>query len=165
MGVWNTAMIAELIVLKFGVSYNPRYLSSLLKKLGLTYQKACFISDRLDEEAYQKKRKEWVEKTWPGILRTAKATHAVIVFGDEISFRMWGRWCAPGATRQAACGEDQRHPRGCEHAKSSFECDSLFILNAHTDISSPSHPSRRHRGTEILCTRRCLRVSVREPEA
>jgi len=31
-GVWNTALIAELVVLKFGVKYNPRYLSSLLKK-------------------------------------------------------------------------------------------------------------------------------------
>jgi transposase len=34
-GVWNTAMIAELIWRRFGVRYNPRYLSSLLKKLGL----------------------------------------------------------------------------------------------------------------------------------
>ncbi|MCP4399870.1 MAG: transposase [bacterium] len=31
-GVWNTAMIAELILVKFGVSYNPRSLSSVLKK-------------------------------------------------------------------------------------------------------------------------------------
>ncbi len=83
-------MIAELIMLTFGVSYNPRYLTRLLKKLGLTYQKAGFISDHLDEEVYQKTRKEWVEKTWPGILRTAKETNAVIVFGDEVSFRMWG---------------------------------------------------------------------------
>ncbi len=45
------------------------------------YQKACFISDRLDEEEYQKKRKEWVEKTWPGILKEANEKHAVILFG------------------------------------------------------------------------------------
>ena len=89
-GVWNTAMIAELIMVKFGVSYNPRYLSSVLKKLGLTYQKACFISDRLDEEAYQKTRKEWVEKTWPSILKEAREKHAVILFGDDVSFKMWG---------------------------------------------------------------------------
>ena len=32
-GIWNTAMIAELIWLKFEVHYNLNYLSSLLKKL------------------------------------------------------------------------------------------------------------------------------------
>jgi len=98
-GIWNTAMIAELILVKFRVSYNPRYLSSLLKKLGMTYQKACFVSDRLDEQAYQKKRAEWVENTWPGILRTANATNAVILFGDEVSFRMWGSLARTWAPR------------------------------------------------------------------
>ncbi|MCP4397380.1 MAG: IS630 family transposase [bacterium] len=98
-GVWTTAMIAELILLKCEVTYNPRYLSSVLKKLGITYQKACFISDRLDEKAYQKKRQEWVENTWPGILRTAKETNAVILFGDEVSFRMWGSLARTWAPR------------------------------------------------------------------
>ena len=45
-GIWNCAMIAELILLKFSVCYNLNYLPSLLKKLGLSYQKAHFISDR-----------------------------------------------------------------------------------------------------------------------
>jgi len=45
-GIWNSAMIAEVIWLKFEVLYNLNYLSSLLKKPGLSYQKACFISDR-----------------------------------------------------------------------------------------------------------------------
>ncbi len=31
-GIWNAAMIMELILAKFGVKYNPRYLSKLLKK-------------------------------------------------------------------------------------------------------------------------------------
>ena len=44
-GIWNTAMIAELIWLKFEVRYNQNYLSSLLKKLGFSYQKACFVTD------------------------------------------------------------------------------------------------------------------------
>ena len=89
-GVWNTALIAELILLKFGVKYNPRYLSSLLKKMGLSYQKARFISDRYDEENYKKIRKEWVDITWPKILKNAKKSKAVILFGDEVSFAMWG---------------------------------------------------------------------------
>ena len=49
-GLWNSAMIAEVIWLKFGVRYNVNYLSSLLKKLGLSYQKARFISDRQEQE-------------------------------------------------------------------------------------------------------------------
>jgi transposase len=68
-GVWNSAMIAERIGLRFGARYHPRYLSSLLKKLGLSYQKARFICDRADEEAFQRARQQWVEQTWPSILR------------------------------------------------------------------------------------------------
>jgi transposase len=89
-GMWNTALIAELILLKFGVKYNPRYLSSLLKKMGLSYQKARFISDKCDIESYEKARQKWTDVTWPQILREAKKTNAVILFGDEISFAMWG---------------------------------------------------------------------------
>jgi len=87
-GVWNTAMINELIKLKFSVSYNERYLARLLKKIGLSYQKARFISDRLDEEEYLKKREEWIEKTLPEILKKAKGKGAIVLFGDEISFAM-----------------------------------------------------------------------------
>lgn len=83
-------MIAELILLKFGVKYNPRYLSTLLKKMGLSYQKARFISDRCDEEEYEKARQKWVSQTWPQILKEAKEKNAVILFGDEVSFAMWG---------------------------------------------------------------------------
>lgn len=89
-GIWNTAMIGELIVRKFKVSYNLNYLSTLLKKIGLSYQKAIFVSDRQEEEKYEQARKEWVEKTWPEIVKKAEKENAVILFGDEVSFAMWG---------------------------------------------------------------------------
>ncbi len=89
-GVWNTAMINELILRRYGVSYSPRYLSALLKKMGLSYQKAAFMSDRTDEEKYEKQRKKWLEETWPAILKQAKKEGSVILFGDEVSFAMWG---------------------------------------------------------------------------
>ena len=89
-GIWNSAMIAEVIWLKFEVRYNLNYLSSLLKKLGLSYQKARFISDRQDEEKYQAARKEWLEKTLPAIIKKAEAENSVVLFGDEVSFAMWG---------------------------------------------------------------------------
>ena len=89
-GGWNTAMIAEVILRRFGVKYNPRYLSSLLKKMGLSYQKAKFITHRCDEEEYEKARQRWVKKTWPKLLEQAKKTGAIILFLDEVSFAMWG---------------------------------------------------------------------------
>ena len=52
-GIWNSAMIGEVIWLKFGVTYNLNYLSSLLKKLVFSYKKARFVSDRQEEEKYE----------------------------------------------------------------------------------------------------------------
>jgi transposase len=98
-GIWNTALIAELILLKFGVKYNPRYLSSLLKNMGLSYQKSKFISDKLDEGKLKKAREEWYDERWPRILKKAKKTKAVILFGDEVSFAMWGSLARTWAPR------------------------------------------------------------------
>ena len=39
-GVWNSAMILTVIQKEFNVTYNPRYLCTLLKSIGLTYQKS-----------------------------------------------------------------------------------------------------------------------------
>lgn len=89
-GVWTSAMLVELIRRRWGVYYNPRYLSSLLAKLGLSYQKACFVSDRQDEASYKQARREWVEETWPAILKEAQERGAVILFADEVSFALWG---------------------------------------------------------------------------
>lgn len=98
-GVWNTARIAELIGRRFGVRYPPRYLSTLLKKRGLSYQKARFISDRSDEEEYERARREWMEQRWPRIVQQAKATGAAILFADEVSFAMWGSLSRTWAVR------------------------------------------------------------------
>ena len=87
-GVWNSPMIAEVIWIEFKVIFNPRYLCRLLKKIGLSFQKGAFEADRTDDN--EKKRKEWVGKTWPEILQKAKEKEAVILFGDEVSFAQWG---------------------------------------------------------------------------
>lgn len=85
-GIWTSGMIAELVLREFNVIYSPRYLCELLKKIGLSYLKAAFVSDHLDEE----KRKQWREVTWPAILKQAKEKKAVIIFCDEVSFAQWG---------------------------------------------------------------------------
>jgi transposase len=85
-GCWNAAMIADLIKRLFGVKYSTKYLPQLLKKIGLSYQKAKFAPAKADPE----KRKEWLEKTWPSIFKKAKKQKAMILFGDEASFALWG---------------------------------------------------------------------------
>lgn len=85
-GCWNTPMIQDLIQRRFGVSYHPHYLATLLHNLGLSYQKARFVSDHLNEA----KRLEWCRTTWPAIVRQARQQKALLLFGDEASFAQWG---------------------------------------------------------------------------
>ena len=85
-GCWSALMVQDLIERRFGVSYHPHYVSTLLRNLGFSFQKARFISDHLNEE----KRKEWMAEKWPEILRLAREKKARILFGDEASFAQWG---------------------------------------------------------------------------
>jgi hypothetical protein len=47
----------------------------------LSYQKARFITDKQDEEKYEKARKTWVEITLPEIMKKAKVENGVVLFG------------------------------------------------------------------------------------
>jgi transposase len=89
-GVWLSSMIVVVIEREFQVTYNPRYVCSLMHQIGITYQRATFISDKLDDEEHQKKRQTWEDETWPEILKQARELGAVILFGDEVSFAQWG---------------------------------------------------------------------------
>ncbi len=44
---WRSPMVQQLILDKFGVTYNIFYIAELLKHLGFSYQKAAFVSDHL----------------------------------------------------------------------------------------------------------------------
>src|SRR3990172_12090215 len=83
-GVWYSALIVEVIQREFKLTYNPRYVCSLLKKMGLSYQKAGFVSEQLDGEEHRKKREEWEKKTWPEILKKAKLHNGVLFPGPGI---------------------------------------------------------------------------------
>jgi transposase len=85
-GCWRSPMIQHLILEKYGQSYSTHYISQLLKNLGFSFQKARFISSHLDEE----KRQQWLESTWPQVLKLAKEKNAYLLFGDEASFPQWG---------------------------------------------------------------------------
>lgn len=83
---WSALMVQDLIERRFGVYYHPHYVSTLLRNLGFSFQKARFVSDHLNEA----KRQEWLAQTWPEILNLADGKNALIVFGDEASFAQWG---------------------------------------------------------------------------
>ena len=94
-GGWNTPMIQHLIQDRFGVSYHPHYLATLLQNLGFSYQKARFVSDHLNEA----KRLEWRRTKWPEILHQARQRKALLLFGDEASFAHGARSAIPGLPR------------------------------------------------------------------
>ena len=92
-------MIITVIQKEFGVTYNPRYLCDLLHKLGLSYQKAKFVSDRMEDADHLRARREWDTITWPRILQKARELKGVILFGDEVSFAQWGSLARTWAPR------------------------------------------------------------------
>jgi transposase len=85
-GCWTTCLIQDWIYQHDGVLYSRFYVSELLHNLGLSYQKAHFVSDHLDEAA----RRKWLQEAWPRILAWAKQNRVPIFFGDEVSFAQWG---------------------------------------------------------------------------
>lgn len=98
-GVWNSAMIVEVIQKEFNVTYHPRYVSTLLHQLGLSYQKARFVSDQIQDDEYQRARRHWDRVTWPRLLQKSRQTGGVILFGDEVSFAQWGSLARTWAPR------------------------------------------------------------------
>ena len=83
---WRSPMIQHLIHERFGMMYSVNYISQLLKNMGFSYQKARFVADHLNPE----EREQWLQQTWPEILRIAKHKQAYLLFGDEASFPQWG---------------------------------------------------------------------------
>jgi len=87
-GCWDTTLIQDLILTRFGREYSVHYVAELLKNMGFSYQKARFVSEHLDDVAPA--QAEWMDKTWPKIMRLAQEKGAMILFGDEASFAQWG---------------------------------------------------------------------------
>ena len=83
---WRSPRIQQVIYDRFGVLYNVFDIAQLLKNLGLSSQKAVFVSDHLDED----KRRAWRLTTWPHMLRLAQERQALLLLGDEARFPPWG---------------------------------------------------------------------------
>jgi transposase len=85
-GCWNAALVQDWIERTFGVLYSVHYVAELLGNLGLTYQKARFVSDHLDEA----RRQRWRTQEWPALVAEARRRKALLLFADEASFAQWG---------------------------------------------------------------------------
>lgn len=48
------------------------------------------VQDNFCSPTYEQARKEWLDETLPALIKKAKAENAVVLFGDEVSFAMWG---------------------------------------------------------------------------
>jgi transposase len=85
-GCWHTPMIQDLLQRHFGAAYHPHSSCTLMHNLGVSSQKARFVSAHLNEA----KRLQWRHTRWPQILRQARQKKALLLFGDEASFAQWG---------------------------------------------------------------------------
>jgi len=82
-GLWTRKRVRELILREFGINYTEQNIGKLLKLLGFSPQKPVYQARQQDEE----KRREWTEKTFPGISKRAAEEGASIFFADEAGCR------------------------------------------------------------------------------
>jgi len=92
-GCWNTPIIQDLVQSRFGISYHPHYLATLLHNRGFSSQQARFVSDHLNAA----KRLAWRRTKWPKIFHHARQRKALLLFGDDASFAQWGSLRYPWA--------------------------------------------------------------------
>lgn len=82
-GLWTRQIVADLIFDQFGIQLSVTAVGNLLHRLGLSPQKPLRRAYERDDEAI----KEWKEKTYPEIRKTAKKAGAEIFWLDEASIR------------------------------------------------------------------------------
>ena len=88
-------MMQDRIQHRFGVSYHPHSLATLLHHLGFSSQKARLVSAHRNAP----KRLEWGQTTWPRSLRQARQRQALWLWGDEASCAQGGSLSSPWAPR------------------------------------------------------------------
>lgn len=88
VGCWSAVLIQDLIQENFKVRYSVHYVGQLLDTLGYSYQKARFVSDHIEDVSDA--QQQWMNETWPEIVRLSRSKDAMVLFGDEASFAQWG---------------------------------------------------------------------------
>lgn len=77
--LWSGPRIRHLIKHKFKIEYHPKHMPRLMKNLGLELK---FPEQRALEQD-PKKLREWKNKRFPEIIKTAKNKHALLFYADE----------------------------------------------------------------------------------
>jgi transposase len=92
--LWTRRKATELVRRLFGVSYTERGMGKLLRRMGLSFQRP----DRRAIEANPEAMAEWVNVTYPALVKRAESEDAVILFADQVGVRpdhlpgsTWGR--------------------------------------------------------------------------
>lgn len=81
--LWSRRIIKALLKKHHSIEISLASIGRLLGQMGLSAQRPIY-------KAYQQNPadvKKWLEKEYPSIVKKAKATNAVIYFGDEAAFR------------------------------------------------------------------------------
>jgi hypothetical protein len=79
-------LIRVLIWRACGVLFNRQDECPLLHNLGLSLQKARFVSDHLASA----RRQAWLQDAWPALLRAAQQRRGLMLCEDEASLAQWG---------------------------------------------------------------------------
>ena len=82
-GLWTRKRVREMVFREFGIDYTEQNIGKVLKLLGFSPQRPVYQAHQQHEE----KRREWTEKTFPGISRRAAGDGAGIFFADEAGCR------------------------------------------------------------------------------
>jgi len=82
-GLWTRRRVRELIRREFGIDYTEQNVGKILKLLGFSPQRPVYQAVQQSEE----RRREWTEKTFPGISKRAAEEGASIFFADEAGCR------------------------------------------------------------------------------
>ncbi|MFD3595923.1 IS630 family transposase [Nocardia sp. NPDC058640] len=92
--LWTRRKVSELARALFGVHYTEEGMGKLLRRMGLSFQRP----DRRAIEADPAAMAQWVQVTYPALVKRAKEEGAVILFGDQVGVRSdhlsgatWGR--------------------------------------------------------------------------
>src|SRR3990167_6716496 len=77
--LWSGPRIRHLIKHEFKIKYHPKHMPRLMKNLGLELK----FPERRAIEQDPKALREWKNKRFPEILKTAKKKHALLFYADE----------------------------------------------------------------------------------
>jgi transposase len=98
-GCWHTPLIQDLIYCRFGVSYPPPSLATLLHHLGFSSPQARLVSDHL----HAAQRLAWRRTRWPRMVQHARQRTALRLCGDAAS-------CAQGGSLSYPWAPTGEHP-------------------------------------------------------